>query len=1051
MGGTVLAAEFTAEQLEFFERKVRPVLVERCYSCHSAEAKKLKGELHLDSRAGFLKGGESGHPSLVVGDPGKSRLIEAIAYENQDLQMPPKGRLSPEAIADLTEWVKLGAPWPKEAAPQTTSTSTKKGTFDLKQRRSQHWAWRPLQRPPQPAVRQTDWPRQPTDRFLLASLESAGLKPAPPTSRATLLRRLYFDLIGLPPDPRELAAFEADTDPDAVGTVVDQLLSSPRFGERWARHWLDLVRFSETLAHEFDYPRHNAWRYRDYVIRALNTDVPYDTFVREHIAGDLMVQPRFNLEDGANESLIGTGFWWFGQQTHSPVDVQVHQAEFIDNQIDVVTKTFLGLTVACARCHDHKFDAISTRDFYSLYGVLSSSRYAQRAIDPATNRTVAVLALHELKAQLKPHLADAWIDATALLPTRLSERATNAAVKRLRETFPLTHHVSVAAVPLASPAPARSTEFTGDLPPGWTVDGDAFEDCAVRPGDLIIGTSGQPLARWITEPGWNSARFSPRLTGSLRSPTEVISNRYVHLRCSGRDSRFNIVIANFTIIQAPIYGDLRRVLDHDEPRWITVDVGRWQGLRAYLEFCDLPTGDPGGGGRAGYGPNGWVGLNQVVWSDQAQPPGANLAAGPASAEPMDAWAHRVQQQARAALLSWRQATSNPSADDATGFRLLDHLIALGLLEPAPGTTPQFAGLLERYQKLAASFPEPRLVPAMTDGTPLDERVFVRGNPRTLGEPVPRRFLEALGGDEQEPFHEGSGRMEFADRLLDPSNPLPARVLVNRVWLHLFGRGLVPTPDDFGALGQPPSHPELLDWLADWFRNEGDWSTKKLIRLLATSQAYSMASVDSDPRASEIDPENILLHRMNVRRMEGEIIRDSLLKLSGRLDTTQYGPSVPTHLTDFMEGRGRPGVSGPRDGAGRRSIYLEVRNNFLSPMMRTFDTPVPFTTVGRRTLSNVPAQSLILMNDPFVLDQARLWAEQTLAQGKSLEPADRIIRLYESAYGRRPTADELSAATAFLKIQADALGFNSTAPIPEVQVWTDLCHALLNVKDFIYIN
>jgi hypothetical protein len=339
---------------------------------------------------------------------------------------------------------------------------------------------------------------------------------------------------------------------------------------------------------------------------------------------------------------------------------------------------------------------------------------------------------------------------------------------------------------------------------------------------------------------------------------------------------------------------------------------------------------------------------------------------------------------------------------------------------------------------------------MAEGTPLDETVFVRGSPRTPGEMAPRRFLEALGGIEKGPFQQGSGRVEFAEQLLSPANPLTARVIVNRVWLHLFGRGIVPTPDDFGMLGQAPSHPELLDYLADWFRNEGGWSIKNLIRMLASSQTYAMASIDTDPMANEKDPENVLLHRAHVRRLEGEIIRDSLLKLSGRLDPTMYGPSVPTHLTDFMEGRGRPGSSGPQDGAGRRSIYLEIRNNFLSPMMRTFDMPVPFTTVGRRTLSNVPAQSLILMNDPFVLEQARLWAVRTLDRSANLDDANKIAGLYESAFGRKPTSDELAAALEFLKSQTTVLKTATDKPADSVRVWTDLCHVLLNVKEFIYI-
>ena len=897
---TADAAEFTPDQLEFFERKIRPVLVDRCYSCHSASAKKLKGDLHLDSRAAHLKGGESGKPSIVPGAPDLSPLIEAIRYTNQDLQMPPKGKLPPESIADFVEWVKMGAPWPAETLQANTA---KKDDFDLEKRKQNHWAWRPIQRPTQPAANKTEWPRQPLDWFVLHQLESNGLKPAPPTSKALLLRRLHFDLTGFPPEPKDYAAFEADTSPTAVEKVVDGLLASPRFGERWARHWLDLVRYAETLAHEFDFTRHNAWRYRDYVIRAFNADVPYNQFVREHISGDLLEHPRLHPEDGSNESIIGTGFYWFGQQTHSPVDVRMHQAEFVDNQIDVLSKTFLGVTVACARCHDHKFDAISTRDFYSLYGTLTSSRYTQRAIDPPALLEPSLRQLSSLKPQLQPALAKAWIESAHQLASRLQQAPTNPATKRLRDSFPLTAPTPT-TVPKSTSLPPSgiATSFATGLPADWLTEGAAFEQALVQPGDVIVGLADhKSAARLVTEPGLHSAKLARRLQGTLRSPTQVISNKFLHVRCSGRDSRFNVVIANFTIIQAPIYGDLRKLVDHDEPRWITIPVDRWQGLRLYLEFADATTGDPGGGGRGSYNPNGWIAVHQVAWSDDGQPPQSNPPASPPSTEDFARWTERLQEAALAALNSWHGPAESNSASTLANTRLIDALLANEWL---PVQLPQDADAhLKEYQTIAAKLPEPRLVPAMAEGTPLDETVFIRGSPRTPGELVPRRFLEALGGIEKGPYRQGSGRAELAEYLLDPANPLTTRVIVNRVWLHLFGRGIVPTPDDFGVLGQPPSHPELLDYLADWFRTEGGWSIKKLVRSLATSQTYALSSVDTDPTASEKDPENIFLHRAHVRRLEGEIIRDSLLKLSGTR-SHHVRPFHP-HSSHRLHGRTRP--------------------------------------------------------------------------------------------------------------------------------------------------
>ena len=352
--GSLTGAEFTAADLEFFEKKIRPVLAEHCYKCHSADAKKLKGDLMLDHRAGVFKGGDTG-PAIVSGKPEQSLLIEAIEYDNVDLEMPPRGKLSDQQIADFTEWVKRGAPWPKEAAVGPGAREQ----FDLAKRKAEHWAWQPVQAGAPPKVKQADWPASPIDQFILAKLEAAGLKPAGPADKRALIRRAYFDLIGLPPTPAQVEAFVEDNSPKAFEKVVDELLAAPQFGERWARHWLDLMRYAETFGHEFDFMNQEVWRYRDYVIRAFNDDVPYDRFVKEHIAGDLL-QPRFAKDGGWNESRLATAWWWLGQHCHSPVDVRAYQAEIIDNQIDVLGKAFQGMTIACARCHDHKFDAIST-------------------------------------------------------------------------------------------------------------------------------------------------------------------------------------------------------------------------------------------------------------------------------------------------------------------------------------------------------------------------------------------------------------------------------------------------------------------------------------------------------------------------------------------------------------------------------------------------------------------------------------------------------------------------------------------------------------------
>jgi hypothetical protein len=1021
---------------EFFEARIRPVLVEHCYRCHSKGAEKLKGNLHLDTRAGLLQGGESG-VVIVPGHPEKSRLIEAIHYENPNLQMPPKGKLSDAQIADLETWVKMEAPWPDQST--VGSPAANLAAFDLEGRRQRHWAWHPIRPVAPPAVNDGAWVRNSVDQFILARLERRQLHAAPPADRRVLLRRVYFDLIGLPPTPAETEAFLKDSSANAYEKVVNRLLASPAFGERWARHWLDLVRYAETLGHEFDYPNANAWRYRDYVIRALNADVPYNQFVMEHLAGDLLPEPRRDPANGWNESVIGTAFYWLGQRDHSPVDVRQHQAEVIDNQIDVLGKAFLGLTVACARCHDHKFDAISSRDYYALYGILSSSRYDQANLEPRARLAGTIDQLKNLKRRLRQAIGTAWLVQAHEAAQRLSESAACLASKALGLT-------ARGGDVVFADAANEHQDWTG-----WSSEGEGFSALPTRAGDFGVGDATHPVQRILTSATFDSSILSRRLQGTLRSPGFVISHRFIHILAAGREARINVPVDNFTMIRDPIYGALKQVLDSDQYRWISIDVSMWKGHRAYLEFSDISAPDPGDDGhRAGFAPDGWLAVRGVLFSDLAEPPEPrpvewrlpDPGAAAAAEDPVAVYEPAV----RDAVQAWlddegRSVTSAQAA-------LLDWLVANDGLRSSPNS--EGSQLATDYRELERSIPDLVRVPSMVDGPGEDEHVFVRGSRKIRGGKAPRRFLEAIAGPDQPPVGEGSGRLELAQRMTSRANPFLARVMVNRVWLHLFGRGLVPTPDDFGALGQPPSDPELLDWLAEWYRTDGRWSTKSLIRMLVTSSTYRMDSRARDAAAEEVDPENQLWHRMPVRRLEGEAIRDAILAVSGHLDRTLFGPPVPIYLTEFMEGRGRPATSGPLDEAGRRSIYIEVRRNFVSPMMRAFDMPVPFSTVGRRTVSNVPAQSLILMNDPFVRAEARRWAETALLRQRC--STDQVIQhLYESALARPPSAKALEEARSFIERQSAAYVADPATEADKLATWADLCQVLFNVKEFIFIN
>ncbi len=914
---------------DYFEKKVRPILVVNCVKCH--DAKVQKGGLRLDAKAEFAKGGESGK-AVVPGDPAKSRLVTLVGYASA-IKMPPKGKLADEDIATLTEWVKGGAPWPNDGAGAGAVGVGAK--FDLHSRAKSHWSFQPVRRSAVPEIRNPKVEiRNDIDRFLLAKLDKEGLTFAPAAEKQTLLRRVYFDLIGLPPSPADIDAFLKDDAPEAYEKVVEKLLASPQYGERWGRHWLDLVRYAETHGHEFDFEIADAWRYRDYVVRALNADVPFDKFLTEHIAGDLLPNPR-RAKDGTNDSLVATGFWWLGEAKHSPVDSRAEYADRIDNQIDVFGKAVFGLTVSCARCHDHKFDPIATKDYYALFGVLSSSRYNRADVsDPGPTLKI----LEELKG------------------TRADLDRVLGRAKHPGADAPRT--------PQGTAWREKSLEFDrfgGDWRKRWFADGLAFPET----GD------GFP----------HSGLESRKLMGALRSPTFTIDKPYLAIRVAGQNARARLVLNGLQLIQNPIYGSLAQSVNHgEELKWMTFDLRMWKGQPAYLELLDD-------------GPS-WFAIAEA-WFADAPPPG----------EP--------------------------------GTKVLS--------PDLPATDkPDVKKLMDRVRELEAKIPDARRAPTMTDGDGIDERVFIRGNHKSPGVVAQRATLEAFG----KPMFDGkgSGRLELARTVIDPTNPLVARVIVNRLWKHHFGEGIVRSTDDFGLQGQLPTHPELLDWLATEMV-EKKWSLKTMHRLMLLSTAYrqsSKATPATAAKAVTADPQNKLLHRQNVKRLEAEAIRDSILAVSGRLDPKMEGPGVLPHLTDHQVGRGRP-ASGPLDGDGRRSVYLQVRRNFISPMFTAFDYPTPFTTIGRRTVSNVPAQALVMLNNPFVIQQAELWAKRVLA-APNLKPEERVSQMYLSAFGRLPTKDELATATEFVLEQAKEYGKPD-----HPKAWADLAHVLLNAKEFIFVE
>ncbi|MFM7261135.1 MAG: DUF1553 domain-containing protein [bacterium] len=930
-----------------YDREIRPVLAARCYACHGPDAESRKAGLRLDTFAGATSELSDGGRAIAPRDPANSLILARVAATNLDDRMPPEGHepLSASEIDALTRWVAAGAEF------------------------TQPWAFRPLSNPAVPAVLDERWPRGDIDRFVLATRERAGLAaPTADVGPEALLRRASFDLTGLPPTEAEIRAFLDDAGASSDGAsfdarfaaFVDARLASPAFGERWGRHWLDLARYAETLAHEFDYEIPHAWRYRDYVIEALNADIPLGRFVAEQIAGDLL-EPRAGL-GLPNVAPIATAWWHLGPATHAPVDVRVDEADRIAGAIDVAGRSFLSLSIACARCHDHKFDPVPTRDFYALAGVARNTRRVEAFLDSDAKTPL-------LEARVRAALEDA-------------ARLVGVSVAPMRK---LAAFEGVEVIDNA-----EQIGRVGDG--GWSTSGSAFRASCV--GLALDANDRLHLAELGTI---DSARIDRRLVGSARSPSFALDRNFVHVRLRGPSTWLRLIIGNYWLDDRNglLFEGMRRRTpdpsteekDLDPRDWPwrveTFDVTRFQGERAYLELID--DGD------------GWIEVDAIALSTSAEAPRFD-----------------ALDSDGAAVVGDDSAFADALADDRV------RALAIEARDARDALVTQRAPV--------------RALVAEDSGT-FDEPVHVRGSSRTYGEVASRARLSFLSP--KAPV-EGSGRLAFAQEITDPERPFLWRTTANRVWLKLFGRGIVETPDDFGQLGASPWSVELLDHLARKLARGG--SLKPLIREIVLSRAYRAAACDDELPLAAWAP-------LPVRRLDAEAIRDAMLAVSGRLDPQVGGPSVPVHLTEHMQGRGRPAASGPLDGAGRRSVYISVNRNFLDPFLQAFDQPPPATTCGKRHVSNVPAQALALLNNEMVREFARVWGER-LAGSAEQDDAARIDSMWIAAFGRRPREDERQAAVDFLNGERSAVVEPTRR---EAESFAALAHALFSAKEFVFLR
>ncbi len=1040
---------------EYFEKHVRPVLAEKCYACHSAGAANLFAGLRVDSKAGLLRGGDSG-PAIIPQNSAGSLLLKALRGEAKT-PMPPTGRLPEDRIEAIAAWVDGGAPWSEEDAPDLPDPAE---TFNLEARRSSHWAWQPVKAVAAPGV----------DSFIVAKLRQKSLQPAAAADHHTLLRRLSFAITGLPPTPEDIRKFVNDPSPNAYEKQVDRLLASPHYGERWARHWMDLVRYTESHGSEGDPDTLEAWQYRDYLIRALNADVPYDQLIREHLAGDLLPNPRFNVEEGINESIIATAHYRMIEHGFQPVDPWEDRVKWTDNQIDVFSKAFQGLTVSCARCHDHKFDAISQKDFYALFGIFKNARPTQRAIDsPAVlwrNRSE----LAAVKQKIRDALAEQWLAATDDIAERLRSRGQSlsslleqAACDEDNPLFPWFELSGRSEEKVRSGwkrlaagwarEQARREQFNREKFPAlwnvaeeypkWIRHGTGLGETASAPGEFSIVPSGDRILEGIYGAGAHTALLSRRHNGVLQSPRFKIETNNISFRVQGGNfSVVRLIVENYAVPRSGIYHQ-RYSPKKDEPVWYTWDTTYWKGFTAYVEFATLddstnflldkvdirktPRPQPVRDGRS------FFGATTVAFHDGRMPP-ENLS--PAVAylfqggvpDDADGLARLYGERLRTAVASWRRGEMS---EEQAAY--LDFFVRNKLLPVTADGNVALGALVAEYRRLEDEAPIYRRAPGVVEEGGGDQPLLIRGGHKNQGEPVPRRYLTALGSKPYD--NPAEMRLRLADETASADNPLTARVMVNRIWRHMFGRGIVASVDNFGRLGDKPSHPELLDYLAAEFIR-GDWSIKRMIRLLALTDAYRRSSKGSE-RAATVDPNNALLQHMPVRRLEGEAIRDSLLAVSGRLERNVGGPSIDVYY-GFAKGKtkgDRP--KGPLDGEGRRSVYQEIRRNAHNPFLEVFNQPKPASTRGKRDSTNVPAQSLTMLNSPLVIAQAEIW-------GKRLEenPAnsgEKINEMFLQALGRPPAPGEVDRAQTYM------------GGVEDAAAWANLAHALFNLKEFIYLR
>ncbi len=1039
------AFEAAENRLDFFEKKIRPVLVDNCYKCHSAEAEKkgkLKGKLRLDLLEGIRGKGGSGLTPVVPDDPDKSNLYRAISYLDSELVMPPKTRLAKPVVANFKQWIEMGAPDPRDG--QLAKAGTKEIDFEDA---LNFWSFRKPSEPKLPPVENAAWPKEELDFFILSQLEKNGLRPTPPADKRTLIRRATYDLTGLPPTIVDIETFLADKSPDAFGRVVERLLASHHYGEKWGRHWLDVARYADSNGLDENLAYINAFRYRNYVINSFNEDKPYNRFAQEQIAGDLLPASKSESDSERHARQIATGFLSVGAKMLAEDDGRKMEMDIIDEQIDTIGQTFLGMTIGCARCHDHKYDPLPMRDYYALAGIFKSTKTM------VNHKVVAEwheLNLDSAESRARHDLVDKKVKEQKLAIEHFKAKASKTIITEARNNG--AEYLIAALVELRNDARIQLAIKEHKQEPGGKTNGILLieaEDFTRGNGLKTFNGYGKGIGVLLSS-GPTQVEFD--------LPAEEAGLYQLQMRYAAAESRPSRLSINGKLINEQAGGGITGTWYPDSQKWFLEGTFRLNaGVNTLKLDCPTPT------------PH--IDKLLLIPTDQS-----DLAVTRQLDSLHDSFTQQwivhldqINKEDKSPLYEWRSFIEDPTkpidqkviSNIRMRFaetREKDPLHSLLHDENGPLKMPKdvekllakeeqekLKQLKEQLSESEKKYPSVPKAMAVTDGNVEDLRIHLRGSYLNLGDTTPRGFPKVTAIDGDKIPNKNSGRLEFARWLTHTEHPLTTRVMVNRIWLWHFGAGIVRTPDNFGKLGMRPTHPALLDWLALRLV-ENNWSIKQMHRIILNSATYQMHTT-FNAKAHEMDPENRLWWRFNRRRLLAEEVRDSVILIGGSMNLAMQDQLMPHKPREYVTATG---FKNTNFNFECRSVYLPVIRSAVFSVMQAFDFGDPAVIQGQRASTVSAPQSLFMMNHNMVAAASQQVAERTLQAGR--QPNTVTEQIYRQILRRRPTERETERAVAFTEKNMAKLKRTESDPARRREkVWQNLAQVLFSSSEFMFVD